>query len=111
MSEATDILAGEALSESTAKRLIGAVELLLQRLDERQQTPGLFTTAQAAEYLGIKESTVNNWRCLGTFKVPYAKVGGLIRYRREDLDKWVAENLVQSGIAPIATRKGGGRAH
>lgn len=50
----------------------------------------LLNRKEAAEYLGIKPDTLAQWTWLG--KGPkYVKVGGLAKYRSEDLEAWVAE--------------------
>lgn len=43
---------------------------------------------QAAEYLGLAPGTLANWR---TRRIgpTFSKLGALILYRREDLDRWV----------------------
>ena len=49
------------------------------------------TTKEAALYLGMSESWLNQRRMAG--KQPaYHKVGRLVRYTTEDLDRWVRSN-------------------
>jgi excisionase family DNA binding protein len=56
--------------------------------------PTLFTTHEAASYLRLDPLTLKDWRRLGAGP-PYVKVGArLIRYRRQDLEEWLADNLV-----------------
>jgi excisionase family DNA binding protein len=52
--------------------------------------PELLTREQAAEYLGIKTQTLAAWAVTGRYNLPCIKVGRLAKYRREDLDKWLA---------------------
>ena len=47
---------------------------------------------EAADYLGLKATTLNKWRCHGTGP-PYIKVGRLVRYRRADLDEFLRERV------------------
>lgn len=50
----------------------------------------LFTTPQAAEYLGLKKSTLDTWRVRG--RGPrFRKFGAAVRYSQADLDKYVSE--------------------
>lgn len=49
----------------------------------------LRTEAEAAEYLGLKPSTLQIWRCTGRYSVPYIKVGRLVRYRQSAIDAFV----------------------
>lgn len=50
---------------------------------------------EAAEYLGLKAATLNKWRVHGEGP-PFIKVGRLIRYRKADLDAYLAGRLVRS---------------
>jgi len=49
------------------------------------------TTKEAAQYLGMSESWLNQRRMAGKFPA-YFKVGRLVRYAKEDLDRWVRMN-------------------
>ena len=56
---------------------------------------GLLKVAQAAAFLGMCESTVRTWAHEG--RLPYIKFGGRkgpIRFRIEDLEKFIVDNLV-----------------
>lgn len=55
--------------------------------------PGLMSTKQAAEVLGIEPTTLAVWRATNRRLLAYVKVGSLVRYRREDLEKFIADNL------------------
>ena len=46
---------------------------------------------RAAEMLGVKVSTLANWRVTGRYSLPYIKVGRLVRYRVTDLAQWIAK--------------------
>jgi len=48
--------------------------------------PGL-GTEEAAEYLGIKKSTLYDW--VLQRKIPHTKIGRLLKFRIEDLDRWI----------------------
>lgn len=45
---------------------------------------------RTAEVLGVKVSTLTNWRTTGRYALPYIKVGRLVRYRVADLAQWIA---------------------
>lgn len=64
-------------------------------------TPEYLDSAQASVYLGMSQDWLAAARCKG-FGPPYTKVsdarGGAVRYRRADLDKFMADR-----------REGGGR--
>lgn len=48
------------------------------------------TTEQAAEVIGVEPQTLQAWRCLGRYDLPYLKVGRAVRYSRRDLEQWLA---------------------
>ena len=50
----------------------------------------LMTQAQAAKYLG----TLNTWRHYGKNPIPFVRWGNRIRYRKADIDAWLANNTV-----------------
>ncbi len=49
----------------------------------------LLTTDETALYLGVGKETLNVWRATKRYKIPYIKVGKLIKYRKSDLDEWL----------------------
>ena len=51
------------------------------------------TTEEAAAYLAVKPATLQVWRSTNRRKLPYVKVGGNVRYRRQDLDQFITDNL------------------
>ena len=53
----------------------------------------LMNTNELAEYLGIAVSTIVDYRLKGIGPV-YVKIGHLVRYRKADVDNWVANKVV-----------------
>lgn len=53
----------------------------------------LMKTNELAEYLGIAVSTIVDYRLKGIGPV-YVKIGHLVRYRKADVDNWVANKAV-----------------
>lgn len=49
----------------------------------------LLTPAQTAQYIGISQQTLAKWRSQGTYKLPYVKVGRVVRYQLSDLLVWL----------------------
>jgi len=49
---------------------------------------------RAAEILGIVPETLQIWRCVKRYKLPYVKIGRAVRYRLEDLDEFVRSRTV-----------------
>lgn len=50
----------------------------------------MLTENQAAEMIGLQPGTLTNWRSRGVYGLPFVKVGRLVRYRRSDVEKWLA---------------------
>lgn len=57
-------------------------------------TPDLLSNLDAAAYLGVTPRTLEVWRCTKRHAIPYIKVGRLVKYRRADLDAWLAAQTV-----------------
>ena len=57
-----------------------------------QITQRYMTTQNAAVYCGMAKKTLENYRQSGTGP-QYIKRKGLVRYRPQDLDKWMEEGL------------------
>ena len=57
----------------------------------------VFTTRQAAQYLGLSISTLNKWRCYG-YGPKYLKLGRAVRYRQEELDHFLEARLLSSTL-------------
>ena len=55
--------------------------------------PWLLSRSEAAEYLGISKQTLAIWNCTGRYRVPYVKIGRLVKYRKMDLDAFINNNL------------------
>ena len=60
-------------------------------MDEKLETKTILTVAEAAEYLGLAQSTLNKWRCIGGGP-KYLKMGKAVRYRMIDIQKWLKDN-------------------
>jgi excisionase family DNA binding protein len=58
------------------------------RFDERRN----WATEEAAEYLGCTTDTLKVWT--SKRRVPFVRVGRLVRFRKRDLDAWLDKNLV-----------------
>lgn len=63
--------------------------------DNAMTTADLLDTEKAASYLGCEASTLENWRCTKRHQIPYIKVGRLVKYRKDDLDAWIASRTVE----------------
>lgn len=52
----------------------------------------IMTTQQLAQYLGVSVSLLNTYRAEGMGPV-YLKLGRLVRYRLNDVEKWLSEKV------------------
>ncbi|CAK0763384.1 DNA-binding protein [Gammaproteobacteria bacterium] len=62
------------------------------------QSP-LLTRINAAAYLGVKPSTLDNWACTGRYNLPYIKVGKLALYQIDTLNQWIERRTNKVGKA------------
>jgi len=60
----------------------------------RQYADLLLTRPQAAEYLGIKPQTLSVWACSNRYNLPFIRVGRSVRYKKSDLDTFLAARTV-----------------
>lgn len=52
----------------------------------------VLTLKEAAEHVRLKESTIYKKTCERS--IPFVKLGGAVRFIKEDLDEWIAERRV-----------------
>lgn len=58
----------------------------------------LMKPSEVADALGVKESTLEAWRCRGGGPdLPFIKIGHAVRYRDTDLMKIIEEGLRNPG--------------
>jgi excisionase family DNA binding protein len=70
----------------------------------------LLNTHDAARVLGVVAGTLEIWRSSGRYGLPFVKIGRNVRYRRADLEAWLAERTRtqssgQKEAAPIKARR------
>lgn len=54
----------------------------------------LLSRKEAAELLGLKPQTLAVWHITGRYGLPVVKVGRAVRYRMQDLERWLAARTV-----------------
>ena len=59
-----------------------------------QQQSDLLSRREAAAYLGIAEQTLAVWKCNGRYHLPVVMIGRLVKYRRADLEAFVARRTI-----------------
>lgn len=57
------------------------------------KSSNLLTRRQAAAYLGLQEQTLAIWACNKRYNLPFVKIGSLAKYKLDDLDRFIQENL------------------
>jgi excisionase family DNA binding protein len=50
----------------------------------------LMSRKHAAAYLGVSETTLAIWKCTGRYSLPVYKIGRLAKYKKSDLDAFIA---------------------
>ena len=58
------------------------------------QRTSLLTRREAAEFLNLRPQTLAVWHVTGQYSLPVVKVGRAVRYRRADLERWLAQRTV-----------------
>jgi len=64
----------------------------------------LMSRPEAAAYLGVAEQTLAVWKCNGRYGLPYVKVGSLVRYRKADLDAFIARRTAGGSVESTTNR-------
>lgn len=54
----------------------------------------LLTRQQAAQYLDVTAGTLAVWASTRRYDLPFVKIGRKVRYRPEDLDRWLEARTV-----------------
>jgi hypothetical protein len=62
----------------------------------------LWTDKQTAQTLGVVPGTLAVWRCTKRYPLPFVRIGGKIRYRKDDVVKFI-ESRTSGGISEPAT--------
>ena len=45
----------------------------------------LYTSDEAAAFLGVSRETLSLWRCTKRYNLPFVKIGRLVKYKEADL--------------------------
>lgn len=59
----------------------------------------LYTTNDAAKYLGVSSSFLAKARISGNPAIPFTRIGAAIRYRKSDLDSFISANMKTAASA------------
>ncbi len=55
----------------------------------------LLTPPEVAKLLQVSVETLNVWRATKRYRIPYTKIGRLVRYRACDVDNFIKNRTVQ----------------
>jgi excisionase family DNA binding protein len=72
------------LSKVNSTSIVSEKGIVSGQISKEKQ---LLDTKEAAEYLGISRNTLYEWVIQN--KIPYIKVGRLVKFRKEDLEAWL----------------------
>jgi len=73
------------------------VRVAMIKIDEEKtktEFPLNMTADEVAEYLQLGKKTIRNWTSEG--KIPSVKIGGAVRYRKTQIDKWITSKEEKS---------------
>jgi predicted site-specific integrase-resolvase len=56
----------------------------------------LLRQRDAARLLGVSVRSLERWRCSGTVDLPYVKLGGVIRYQLENIQRLIASRTIRN---------------
>jgi predicted site-specific integrase-resolvase len=62
-----------------------------------QRGRDLLNEKAAADFLQLAPGTLSVWRSTGRYRIPFVKVGHLVRYRREALESWLESRTRTDG--------------
>ncbi len=62
----------------------------------------MMTRVEAAEYLGLRPGTLEAWASRKTVALPFTKLGRAVRYRKRDLDQFIAQNRHADTVSQTA---------
>ncbi len=63
-------------------------EQLKDSISSERQTESIWITKEVSAYLKVKESTIRYWTHIGY--IPHIKFRGAVRFRKADIDAWLA---------------------
>jgi excisionase family DNA binding protein len=63
----------------------------------------LLTPTETAALLGMSKGTLEVWRCTKRYPLDFIKIGGRVRYRLSDVQKFIESRVNRCG--PEATTK------
>jgi excisionase family DNA binding protein len=59
------------------------------------------STQEVAKYLNLSPNTLAEWRSTGKVKIPYLKIGKIVRYSLTDVNKFLENNRLASTLDKV----------
>jgi predicted DNA-binding transcriptional regulator AlpA len=60
-------------------------------MQAQAQQDSLLSEVEAAQFLGVKPTTLQIWRCTKRYPLPFIKIGRLVRYRQSSLETFLVQ--------------------
>ncbi len=61
-------------------------------MDDKIKDEEMLDDQAAAAFLNVSPGTLSVWRSTGRYALPFLKIGRKVRYRRADLQAWMARH-------------------
>lgn len=78
---------------NTNKRLDAQAQAAASTQGTARFASELLSRREAADYLGVAVQTLAIWKTTGRYSLPVVKVGRLAKYRKSDLDAFIARRV------------------
>ena len=62
------------------------------------KTSPIIGNDDAANYIGVAGPTLETWRSTGRVKIPFIRIGRLVKYRISDLDNFLSKQTVDKHV-------------
>ena len=62
---------------------------------QRRHKEKMLSREEAAEFLGVKASTLATWACKKRYTLPRYKIGRHIKYKTTDLQKFIDDSVIE----------------
>ena len=83
----TTVQLPDELNEAIIKAVNDSFEKAKSKFDQSEQYPKYLNKKQACHYLNVSYNTLNKFKADEDF--PCSVVGGVVRYNRDELDKYM----------------------
>ena len=67
-------------------------------MNEKLHLSNLLTPQDVSNILGVSVETLNVWRATKRYKLPYTKIGRLVRYQSADIEAFIQERTVTVSV-------------